>query len=363
MKNCSAILRNELPTKLKDPGSFTIPSEFNSYKFDNTLCALGASVNLMPLSICRYLKLGEPEETRITLQFADKSTKKPEGIIEDVLVKIKDFIFPCNFVVLDMEVDKKLPIILDRPFLATAGALIDVKQGKLTLRLNNDKLSFNIKEVMRQPAIPYEDFCFSIDMVDSCIAKIEEAVRTEDAIERGLTHPEKKKDEDPIMAREVEELEAKNKEELEKEIKEQGAQGASKPKLKLLPNNLKYVFIEENDKPMIICSCLTNLEEKMLIEVLSKHKKAIGWSISDIEGVSPTIFTHRILMEDNHKPNIQPQRRLNPTLQEEVKMEVIKLLDAVDYVTRWVEVIATKTNDAKVVNEFLKKNILSIWHT
>ncbi|KAG9444595.1 hypothetical protein H6P81_015935 [Aristolochia fimbriata] len=79
---------------------------------------------------------------------------------------------------LDIEVDKNLPIILGRPFLATAGALIDVKQGKLTLRLNNDKLSFNIKEAIRQPATPYEDFCFSIDMVDSCIAEVEEEVRT-----------------------------------------------------------------------------------------------------------------------------------------------------------------------------------------
>ncbi|KAG9458346.1 hypothetical protein H6P81_002854 [Aristolochia fimbriata] len=127
------------------------------------------------------------------------------------------------------------------------------------------------------------------------------------------------------MIGEVDELEAESKEE---GIKEQGDQGASKPELKPLPNNLKYVFLEENDKPMIISSCLTGLEDKKLIEVLSKHKKAIGWSLSDIEGISPTMCTHRILMEDNYKPSIQPQRRLNPTLQEVVKKEVIKLLDA-----------------------------------
>ncbi|KAG9450306.1 hypothetical protein H6P81_010271 [Aristolochia fimbriata] len=155
----------------------------------------------------------------------------------------------------------------------------------------------------------------------------QEEERNEEAIEGGLTHSKEKEDEDPITAREIEELEVENEEELEEEIKEQGAQGASKPELKPLPNNLKYVFLEENDKPVVVFSCLTGSEEKMLIEVLSKHKKAIGWSLSDLEGISPTICMHRVLMEDNYKPNIQPQRMLNPALQEVVKNEVIKLLD------------------------------------
>ncbi|KAG9440073.1 hypothetical protein H6P81_020238 [Aristolochia fimbriata] len=86
-ENCSAILKNELPRKLKDPGSFIIPCEIGSNKFANALCDLGASVNLMPLSLCKYLKIGEPQETGITLQFADRSTKIPEGVMKDVLVK------------------------------------------------------------------------------------------------------------------------------------------------------------------------------------------------------------------------------------------------------------------------------------
>ncbi|KAG9458288.1 hypothetical protein H6P81_002796 [Aristolochia fimbriata] len=279
-ENCSAILRNELPTKLKDPGSFTIPCEISSNKFVNALHDLGASVNLMSLSLCRHGR-----------------------------------------------VDKNLPIILGRPFLAIAGAIIDCKQGNLTLRLNNDKISFNIKEAMKQPAIPHDDFCLSIDVIDSYIAEIEVEERTEEAIEGGISHSEEEEDEAPMIAREIEELKAESKE-LKEEIKEQGAHEALKHELKPLPNNLKYVFLEENDKPVIISSCLTGLEEKNLIEVLSKQKKAIGWSLLDIEGISPTICTHRILMEDNYKPNIQPQRRLNPTLQEVVKKEVIKLLDA-----------------------------------
>ncbi|KAG9442595.1 hypothetical protein H6P81_018449 [Aristolochia fimbriata] len=101
----SAILKNQLPTKLKDPGSFTIPCEFENFKFNKVLCDLGASINLMPLSICRKLNLRELKETNIMLQFADRSTKRPNGLIEDVLVRIGKFIYPCDFVVLDMEVD------------------------------------------------------------------------------------------------------------------------------------------------------------------------------------------------------------------------------------------------------------------
>ncbi|KAG9458646.1 hypothetical protein H6P81_003154 [Aristolochia fimbriata] len=157
------------------------------------------------------------------------------------------------------------------------------------------------------------------------LATAEEEERTKAAEEGGQIHSE---NEDPIIKDEIGELEAGSKEELAAEIKEQGAPEAPKPELKPLPSNLKYVFLEKNDKPVIISSCLTGLEEKMLIEVLSKHKKAIGWSLSDIEGISITICTHRILMEDNYKPSIQPQRRLNPTLQEVVTKEVIKLLDA-----------------------------------
>ncbi|KAG9458645.1 hypothetical protein H6P81_003153 [Aristolochia fimbriata] len=192
------------------------------------------------LQSLRYLKLGQPQETGITLQFPDRSTKIPEGVMEDVLVKI-----------------------LGSPFLATAGAIIDCKQGNLTLRLNNDTISFNIKEAMKQPAIPHDDFCLSIDVIDSCIAEIEEEERIGEAKEGGLVNLEEQEDEDPIITREVDESEAESKEE---GIKEQGAQEASKPELKHIPNNLKYVFLEENAKPIIISSCLTDLEKKMLTE-------------------------------------------------------------------------------------------------
>ena len=117
-KECSAILQRKLPQKLKDPSSFTIPCTIGNAFFERALCDLGASINLMPLSIFKHLGLSEARPTTVTLQLADKSLKHPRGVIEDVLVKVDKFIFLEDFIVLDMEEDKEIPIILGRPFLA-----------------------------------------------------------------------------------------------------------------------------------------------------------------------------------------------------------------------------------------------------
>ena len=105
-EECSAILQRKLPQKLKDPGSFTIPCTIGNAIFERALCDLGAIINLMPLSIFKRLGLGEAHPTTVTLQLADRSLKHPRGVIEDVLVKVDKFIFPADFIVLDMEEDK-----------------------------------------------------------------------------------------------------------------------------------------------------------------------------------------------------------------------------------------------------------------
>ncbi|XP_052198267.1 uncharacterized protein LOC127805553 [Diospyros lotus] len=115
----NAILQNKLPPKLKDPGSFTIPCTIGSLYFEQALCDLGASINLMPYSIFRELGLGEAKPIRMSLQLEDRSVKHPRGIIKDILVKVDKFIFPVDFVILDMGEDRDVPLILGRPFLAT----------------------------------------------------------------------------------------------------------------------------------------------------------------------------------------------------------------------------------------------------
>ncbi|XP_057775478.1 uncharacterized protein LOC130994454 [Salvia miltiorrhiza] len=148
-EECSAILQKKLPAKLKDPGSFTISCIIGGQQFGKALCDLGASINLMPLSIFQRLAIGEMKPTSIALQMADRSVTYPRGIVEDVLVKVNEFIFPADFVVLDFEEDKTIPLILGRPFLATGRALIDVANGELTLRVNDENHTFSIYRALK----------------------------------------------------------------------------------------------------------------------------------------------------------------------------------------------------------------------
>ena len=94
--------------------SFTIPCTIGSINFDKALCDLGASINLMPLSILQNLGLKEPTPSNVILQLADRSIAYPRGVLEDVLVKVDKFIFPVDFVVLDMEEDQQVPLKIGR---------------------------------------------------------------------------------------------------------------------------------------------------------------------------------------------------------------------------------------------------------
>ena len=169
-ETCSSIITRKIPTKLKDPGSFTLPCIVGTQEFPRCLCDLGASINLMPFSLFRKLQLGELIPTNMTLQLADHSTKKPHGIIEDVLVKVDKFIFPVDFVVLDFEEDNKCPLILGRPFLNTGRAIIDVHDGKITLRVGNESIEFVMPRLMKYPID--EEFCMRVEVIDECVREV-----------------------------------------------------------------------------------------------------------------------------------------------------------------------------------------------
>ena len=159
---CSAIIQQKLPTKMKDPGSFTIPCSIGKYEFKKALCDSGASINLMPLSVVQRLSLGELTPTAITLQMADRSMAQPEGILEDVLVKVGKFVFPVDFVIMQMEEDTQVPLLLGRPFLATGAALIDVQKGELTLRVGDEAVvQFNINRSLEHPNVG-SDSCMAV---------------------------------------------------------------------------------------------------------------------------------------------------------------------------------------------------------
>src|SRR5436190_625616 len=159
----NALLRKKLSPKLKDPGSFSIPCKIGSLKFENALCDLGASVNLLPYSLFKKLNIGEVKPTKITLQLADRSIIHPRGIVEDVLIKVDKFIFPIDLVVLDMEEDRSIPLILGRGFLKTARAIIGVDEGKIILRAGDESVEFLLANKIKYP--PEAENCWMIDEV------------------------------------------------------------------------------------------------------------------------------------------------------------------------------------------------------
>ncbi|GJS20215.1 reverse transcriptase domain-containing protein [Tanacetum coccineum] len=148
-ENCSATLLKKLPEKLGDPGKFLIPCNFPRMDVCHALAYLGTSINLMPLSIWKKLSLPELTPTRMTLELADRSITHPKGLAEDVYVKVGKFHFPTDFVVVDFEADPRVPLILGRSFLRTGRALIDVYGEEITLRVDNEAITFNLDQTTR----------------------------------------------------------------------------------------------------------------------------------------------------------------------------------------------------------------------
>jgi len=166
--NCSAVLQKNMPSKRKDPGSFIIQCNIGNLGEEMALADLGASINIMPYTFFQKLGLGEPRPTQMTLQLADRPVRHPMGIVEDVLVKVDKYIFPVDFVVLDVDEDVEVPLIFRRPFLRTSKALIDMDRGELTLRVGDDKLTYRLAEAMRH-SFDFDDTLYYLDTTDDLI--------------------------------------------------------------------------------------------------------------------------------------------------------------------------------------------------
>ena len=131
-----------------------------------SLCDLGSSVSVLPQAASQMLQLGGLKSTSMTLQLADRTLRKPEGILEDVPVQVANFAYPVDFVVLEME-DNSESMILGRPFLATAGAIIDVKGGTLKLQFGSELAVFNMKHASHLPNILEQ--CHAMDVIDKSV--------------------------------------------------------------------------------------------------------------------------------------------------------------------------------------------------
>ncbi|GJV28447.1 reverse transcriptase domain-containing protein [Tanacetum coccineum] len=228
-ENCSAVILKKFPEKLGDPGRFLIPCDFPEMNECLALADLGASINLMPLSIWKELNLPDLTKTRMILELADQMISTPTGIAEDVFMKVG----------------------------TTTRALIDVHGEQMTLRHDDQSVTFKVGDTKT----------FSYNSVEVRLNRVDV---------------------------------------------------------------IGHCFEEYGDDklPVIIAKNLKDEDKAALIKVLKSHKHAIAWKISDIKGIDPQFCTYKILMEENVKPVVQHQRRVNPKIHEVIKQEVIKLLDA-----------------------------------
>ncbi|GKC86767.1 reverse transcriptase domain-containing protein [Tanacetum coccineum] len=300
------VLFDKLLKKLGDPRKFLIPCYFKEIKVCMSLTDLGASINLVPLSVYQKLNFRELKPTRMSLELANRSITYSVGIAVDVFVQVDKFTFQADFVVVDYDVDPRVPLILERPFLTTAYALVDVYREELTLRVEDEKLVFNVKSTLKYPHKHGDESINQIDIIDTtCEEHFHEVLNVQKSIHPFGGSPTPSSD--PVVA-------------------------SLSPSL--TPFGIgDILFLEKllNDDPT------KDLPPK---ELKNNETKTTKSSIEEppelelkdlppyLEGIDPNFCTYKIMMEDDFKPAVQHQRRVNPKIHEVIKVEVIKLLDA-----------------------------------
>nr|GEW04477.1 reverse transcriptase domain-containing protein [Tanacetum cinerariifolium] len=313
-EHCSAVLLKKLPGKLGDPGKFLIPCDLPGMDECLALADLGASINLMPLSVWNKISLPELTPTLMTLELADRS------------------------------------------FLKTGRALIDVYAGEFTLRVNNEAVTFNLDQTSIYSTNFNDITANQIDVIDmACKEYSQEVLDFSDVIASGNPTPYY----DPIVSTSsptltpfrdsdflLEEVDAfldleddPTSQEVDHSYYDTKGdillleaflnddpllpppnQGMYLPQD--LPPHLEYAFLEGDDKsPIIIAKDLSVEEKAALIKVLKSHKQAIAWKLSDIKGINPEFCTHKILIEDDFEPAVQHQRMVNPKIHDVIKKE------------------------------------------
>nr|GEX61614.1 reverse transcriptase domain-containing protein [Tanacetum cinerariifolium] len=350
---CRTVVLKKLPEKMGDPVRFLIPCDFTGLDNCLALADLGASINLMPLSIWKKLRLHTLNDTKMVLEHADRTISKPTGVAENVFVKVGKFYFPADFVILDFVADPRVPLILGRPFLSTAHALIDVYEGEITLRHDDQSLTLKCGDT---PSISYNNL-ESLNKVDligaTCEEYSQEVLGFADVVSNEISSPYYEPivsnssqnltpfnasdfllleeadafiaiDDEPISSNidatyydpegDILILEAllNNDPEppsnhkdyfltLHKDLKVVEPKNQSledeppEVELKELPPHLEYAFLGDNGKwPVIIAKDLSSNEKTALINVLK---------------------------------TVQSQRRVNPKIHDVIKKEVEKLLD------------------------------------
>nr|GEV09338.1 reverse transcriptase domain-containing protein [Tanacetum cinerariifolium] len=319
-EHCSAVLLKKLQEKLGDPGKFLIPCDFSRMDECLALADLGASINLMLLSVWNKISLPELTPTLMTLELADRLISQPISVAEE-------------------------------SFLKTKKDLINVFEGELTLRVDKEAITFNLDQTLRYSASYNDMTANQIDVIDmACEEYSQEVLGFSDVITSGNPTPYYDSNvsnssltltpfgDSHFLLEEVDAFLALEDDATSPEVDHSyyDPEGDilllkaflnDDPSLPS-PNQGKYLPQGDDKFPVIIAKDLSVEEKAALIKVLKSHKQAIAWKLSDIKGINPEFFTHKILMEDDFEPVIQHQRRVNPKIHDVIKKEVHKLLDA-----------------------------------
>ncbi|CAM8975600.1 unnamed protein product [Rhodiola kirilowii] len=312
-EECSASMHIPMPPKLKDSGSFSIPCDIGGLTIHRALCDLGASVSIMPYSLYSKLNLGDLCPTNISIRLADRFCRLPKGILKDVPVRVKNIYIPADFIVLEISEDTDIPIILGRPFLYTARVVIDMDRGSIALRVGSERVVFYLPDMCRTPSLLAD--CDVLDSTDVdqpiSLTSIESY-----KVVPGCPIPM------DVYAMSIEAADAAD-------AAGDAGKESCKVELKPLPASLRYEFMGPNSTyPVIVNASLTDVETQKLLDVLREHRPALGYSIDDLKGISPDLCMHRINLEDDARPSRDALRRLKPKLNDVVKKEILKLLDA-----------------------------------
>nr|GFA77011.1 reverse transcriptase domain-containing protein, chloroplastic [Tanacetum cinerariifolium] len=303
-EHCSAVILNKLPKKLGDPGKFLIPCEFPGMDECLALADLGESINLMPLSVWKELALPELTPIYMTLELVDRSVSKPIDIAKDVSVKVEVLGFSNVTASGSPTPSDDLIVSTTCPTLTPFGDsnFLLFEEANAFLGLEDD------------PDSPELDPSYYDPEGDIQMLK---AILNSDPAHSPPNHEQSVSS----FTNKLKACEAKTIKSFVDEPPE--------VELKDLPPHLEYAFLEgENKFPVIISKELGDEEKAALIKVLKSHKRAIAWKLSDIQGINLEFCTHKILMEEEYKPAVQHQRRVNPKIHDVIKKEVENLLDA-----------------------------------
>nr|GEV61891.1 reverse transcriptase domain-containing protein [Tanacetum cinerariifolium] len=354
-EHCSTILLKKLPKNLGDPGKFLIPCDFPGMAECLALADLGASINLMPFSLWKILSIPDLIPTCITLDLADRSISHPVGVAEDVYVKVGSFHFLADFVVVDFDDDPRVPLILRRSYLKTERALIDVFEAELTLRVGKEAITFNLDQTSRYSTNYSYMTAKRIDIIDmACEEYSQEVLGFSDVISSGnptsyyepiisttsltLT-PFENSD---FLLEEVDAFLAIEDDSTSLEFYQPYLEPEGDILLleaflnddPSLPSPYQGNYLLGVRKELKICEAKSDkslIDEPLEIELkdLPPHLEYAFLEGDDkLPGIDPEFCTQKILMEEDFKPAVQHQKRVNPKIHDVIKQEVIKLFEA-----------------------------------